>query len=360
MDRGFPSEQPSLPYNLTRNSSDTEEDCSDQSQADFYPGNLQRNGTEVSSIAPGSYLYPFHQYGLWDGSEYLSIQQSVPSTPNDQSQFYPQPPLPSNDLSHTHDEVLDSFFEGHLIDDNIRHLAPTQAHHAAGWGRTNFRTAQEGTVDHLDAQGAFGSDPQGSSSTIIADTSPSLGFYSQFRVQGDYTRATSSSHGQVEGAAQSHAVTQDAARQEASRRRQQRKRENDRIRKEADRAADNRAYSRVCKLLAVRLDPKNTRSERILKGVESIDQGFERVCELLEISMTPRKPLTHRILDVIGGLVEQQKHANDLRRRFEESEAKVAFLEIKLARYSTASDTGSGLPVNTLIAQGSLDTGASL
>jgi len=65
------------------------------------------------------------------------------------------------------------------------------------------------------------------------------------------------------------------------------------------------------------------------------------------------------VLDVIGKLVERQKHDN-LRRRFKESEAKVAFLEIRPAQYSTASDTGFGLPRNVLITQGSLDTGKSL
>jgi hypothetical protein len=167
-------------------------------------------------------------------------------------------------------------------------------------------------VDYSGAQGVSSSDPPGPSSTAIADTSSSMGIYSQYRVQDDYTRATSSSHGQVEGVAQSYAVTQgpDAAKQEAFRRRRQKKKENDRIRKEADRAADDRAYSSVCKLLAVKLDPKNTRSERseclcilrvggiecyvVLKGVKSIDQGFETMCELLEISMTPGEPLTHR------------------------------------------------------------------
>ena len=171
---------------------------------------------------------------------------------------------------------------------------------------------EEGTLDHLEAQGASGSDPLESSSTTIAGTLSPLGFYSQCRVQDDYTHATSSSHGQVESATQSHAVTQsrDAARREVIRRRQQRKRERDRIRKDADRAADDRASSRVCDLLAVELDPKNTRSSRsecfcihrvrgierfvVLEGVESINQDFGRMCELLEIPMTPRKNLAHR------------------------------------------------------------------
>lgn len=68
MDRGFPSEQSSLPYNLTHNSTDTVEYYLEhQSQDVFYPGNLQSNGTEVSSTTPGSYLHPFYQSGTWDG-----------------------------------------------------------------------------------------------------------------------------------------------------------------------------------------------------------------------------------------------------------------------------------------------------
>lgn len=218
------------------------------------------------------------------------------------------------DLSNTHDQVQDTFYEGQLNDNDTRHLASIQAHNAAGWGSTNLQIVQEGTVDHLGTQGDSGSDPLVSPSTTIADNSPSLSddeFYAQHRVQDDNPRATSSSRRQMEGVAQSQAVTQGqgAAEQEASQRRQ-RKKEKDRIRKEADRAVDDQAYSRVCKLLAVRLVPKKTRSQRsecfsinhvggvkrfvVLKGVESIDQDFERICELLEISMTPRQTLAHR------------------------------------------------------------------
>jgi hypothetical protein len=108
-----PSEQLSLPHNLTRISSDTEEDYSPhQPQHKIYPYDLQSDGTEVGSLTPGSYSYPFYQYVPRDGkplrlrysllltcspeSENLSIQQSVPNTPNDQSQFYPQLPFLSN------------------------------------------------------------------------------------------------------------------------------------------------------------------------------------------------------------------------------------------------------------------------
>jgi hypothetical protein len=58
--------------------------------------------------------------------------------------------------------------------------------------------------------------------------------------------------------------------------------------------------------------------------------------------------------------VERQKLDDDLRRRFEESEAKVAFLESELAQCSTDSDSGPGLPMNTLVTQGSLDMNTSV
>lgn len=171
------------------------------------------------------------------------------------------------DLSNTRDQVLDTFYEGHPIDNDTRHLASIQTHSAAGWGSTNFQIVQESTADHLGTQGDSGSDSLVSPSTMIADTSPFLSddrFYSQHRVQDDNPRSTSSSHRQMEGAAQSHAVTQNqgAAKQEASRWRQQKKKEGDRIRKEAERAGDDEAYSRVCELLAVKLAPKKTRSQR--------------------------------------------------------------------------------------------------
>ena len=67
MDPGFPSEQLSLPHDLTNNYSDTEDYSAHQSQAEFYLGNLQSNGTEVSSIAPGSYPSPFYQSDPRDG-----------------------------------------------------------------------------------------------------------------------------------------------------------------------------------------------------------------------------------------------------------------------------------------------------
>jgi hypothetical protein len=51
------------------------------------------------------------------------------------------------------------------------------------------------------------------------------------------------------------------------------------------------------------------------------------------------------VLDVIGRLVERRRHDNDLRRRFEESEAKVALLEFELAQCPTDSNSGSGLPI---------------
>jgi len=77
MDHGFPSEHLSLPQNLTRISSDTEEDYSPhQPQHEIYPDDLHSNGTEVSSIAPGSYSYPFYQYVPWDGKS-LRLRYSL-------------------------------------------------------------------------------------------------------------------------------------------------------------------------------------------------------------------------------------------------------------------------------------------
>lgn len=226
--------------------------------------------------------------------------------------------LASPDLSRTHNRVLESGLEEHLIGNDTHHLARIQAHRAAGWGITKFRTVQEGTVDRLEAQRTSGFDTPGSSSATIADTSSSLSddvFYPQYGVRDDYPGATSPCCGQAEGTPQSHVMTQgqDAAQQEALRRREQKtreKREGDRRRKRADRAGDDQAYSRVCSLLAIKLDPRNTLSQRseclcihrvrdverfvVLTSVESIDQDFERMCELLEISMTPRKTLAHR------------------------------------------------------------------
>jgi hypothetical protein len=89
MDYGFPSEQLSLPHNLTRIPSDTEEDYSPhQPQHETYPDDLHSNGTEVSSIAPGSYSHPFYQYVPWDGKSLcitIEVQSSFdvqPQNPN--------------------------------------------------------------------------------------------------------------------------------------------------------------------------------------------------------------------------------------------------------------------------------------
>lgn len=123
-------------------------------------------------------------------------------------------------------------------------------------------------MDHLEAHGAScSSDPPGSSSTTNAGTSSSLfgALCSQFGAQDDFP-VTLSPREHAEVAAQSPTVTQgQSAITEASQRRQQKvqeKREKDRIRKAADRASDDRAYSRVCQLLAVNMGPKNTRSKR--------------------------------------------------------------------------------------------------
>jgi hypothetical protein len=180
----------------------------------------------------------------------------------------------------------------------------------------NTRNVQDERVGHLEVQGASRSfDPPRSSSTTNAGTSSSL-FGALCSQSGDQNGCpvTLSAHEHADVAAQSPTVAQGQHPiTQASQRRQQKaqeKKEKDRIKKAADRASDDRAYSRVCQLLAVKSGPKNTRSKRseclyihntggieryvVLQDVESIDQNFESVCELLEISMTPRKPLALR------------------------------------------------------------------
>src|SRR6266478_7140452 len=143
----------------------------------------------------------------------------------DKSSLVPALPVFS-DLSLTHDQDLESFFEGDVSDNNTRHLASIQAHRAAGWGGINSQIMQQEMVDHLEVQGTSNSaDPSGLSYTTIADTSSSLSDESdsQFGVRNDYFYATSS-RGHVEGTAQSHVVTQgqNVTKQGASQRRKQR------------------------------------------------------------------------------------------------------------------------------------------
>jgi len=91
----------------------------------------------------------------------------------------------------------------------------------------NSHITQQGTVNHWVAQGASGfSDPSGSLYMIMPDTPDSLsdGWNSQSGVQDDYPLARLSSHGQVEGAAQSQAVTQGQVATTQAQRREQRPR----------------------------------------------------------------------------------------------------------------------------------------
>ncbi len=219
------------------------------------------------------------------------------------------------DLSHSHHQFLDPYW--HLHGDYNPHVAPSmQVHLAAGLESINSHITQQGTVNHWGAQGASGiSDPSGSSYMTTPDTpgsQPDEG-NSQSGAQDGNPPATLSSRGQVEGAAQSQAVThgQDAITQ-AQRREQrvQKKREKDRERKEAERKYDDQAYAMVCKLLEIRSKPKNKRSERseclhthriggiecriVLERVESNEPNYERICELLEISMKPKSTLAQR------------------------------------------------------------------
>ncbi|KAI0271800.1 hypothetical protein BGY98DRAFT_199323 [Russula aff. rugulosa BPL654] len=182
----------------------------------------------------------------------------------------PGSPFPLNDPSS----------EGHY--DDTHHDTPLQTCYAAGWAGTNSQNVQEVRLDHLEAQGSScPSDPPGSSRTNAGTSSSLFGALCSQPVAHDDFPHVTLSHEYAEVATQRTAVTQgqSATTQAAQRRRQkaQEKREKDRIRKAADRASDDQAYSRVCQLLAVKLGPKNTRSKRILKDVESIDESFERM-----------------------------------------------------------------------------------
>lgn len=84
--------------------------------------------------------------------------------------------------------------------------------------------------------------------------------HQQSQVQYDYPYATSSTHGQVEGATQSLVVTH-ATTQETSMRRErkaQEKKERDKARKQTERSNDERDYLRICELLDIPYAPKNT------------------------------------------------------------------------------------------------------
>jgi hypothetical protein len=217
-------------------------------------------------------------------------------------------------LSHNHDQFLDPYW--HLNDDYTPHVAPSmQAHRAAGFGSINS-LIQQGIVNHWGPQGASGiSDPPASSFMTTPETPYSLSdeWNSQSGAQDDNPPATLSSHGQVEGAAQSQAVTQGQDTITQAQRREQRvqkKREKDRERKEAERKNDDQAYAMVCKLLEIRSKPKNKRSQQseclrihrvggiersiVLERVESNEPNYERICELLEISMRPKNTLAQR------------------------------------------------------------------
>ncbi|KAF8487710.1 hypothetical protein F5888DRAFT_1804779 [Russula emetica] len=306
MGPGFPSEQPSLAYGLTQNPNDTGHMY--QSRSEFLSSNLESNGMSVSSSTPISYLHRPRQleFDSCNGLEYLPIPQSVPNTPNNQSQFDSQPPFPPNDLSHTqaHDQ-------GHL-----------DIGTAAAWGGPSLQIEQGKIMDHLGPQGAlFSSAPQGSSSqmTIGPAFGPSDESYSQSRVQDYLPYVTSFPPGQVQDAAQSHLAThgQNATTQ-ASKRREQKAQE----KKEKDRV--------------------NKRDHRSRNA-----EDFQRICALLDIPLKPKNRLAHRILEVVQGLVEQHEVDSDLRDQLKEKEAKVALLKMKCLKKLTEADTGSSPPINT-------------
>ncbi len=96
------------------------------------------------------------------------------------------------------------------------------------------------------------------------DTPDSLSdeWNSQSGAQDDHPPATMSSHGQVEGAAQSQGVTQgqDATTQVSQWRgqRSQEKKEKDKVRKRGYRSRNVEEYVKICDLLGIELDPINS------------------------------------------------------------------------------------------------------
>jgi hypothetical protein len=66
------------------------------------------------------------------------------------------------------------------------------------------------------------------------------------------------------------------------------------------------------------------------------------------------------VLEAVKKLVEQHEEDSDLRDQLKEKEAEVAYLKMKYLRNSNGADSGSGLPINTHMAQGGPDTGETL
>jgi hypothetical protein len=129
---------------------------------------------------------------------------------------------------------------------------------------------QRDIVDHLEVdQGASGpSHPPGSLSTSIVDTLLLSGeLYQRPRVQDDYPYATSSPHGQVEGAAQRLVANQEqyATTQEASWQRERKvqvKKKRDKARKRSERSNNARDDARKSALLEISLTPRSTLARR--------------------------------------------------------------------------------------------------
>jgi hypothetical protein len=206
--------------------------------------------------------------------------------------------------------------------------------------------------------------------------------FSQSRVQGYSPHVTSFSPGQVQDAAQHHAVTQgqstvtlNASRQHE---RFERKTVRDKERKHADRANDDQAYMRVCELLEIDQTPKNTLSQRsececihrvrvierfiVLERVESNEPDYESICELLDISMRPRDTLPHRskcscilLVEVIKHFIVQvavqevvarQSLEGALRHQLAKTEAYARNLRAMLAKFSTGADVNFCLPAD--------------
>lgn len=176
----------------------------------------------------------------------------------------------------THDPVPDPSIGNHLNDINPLYAAPVQSYYAACWEGTNPQIGQGEIADHSradygpplqpqDSQGPSGPpDPPGPPFTTIVDALSSE-LEPPSRVKDDYFCAISSS-GQVEGPTESVAIqVQNSTTQEASFRREQKvqvKKEKDKERKRRERSKDERAYTRICQLLDIKLRPRSTLADR--------------------------------------------------------------------------------------------------
>lgn len=300
MDPGFPSERPSLSYNVPHDSSGAGQDhLAYQPRAEPFPGNIQWNGMEVSPRSPS---FPRYPNGNWDGKPLIEKRSVLTCRtvftgrywPNQQLNSNSQP-FPSNgvlkvisctgcasdELSHVScaynvcalvfPDLSPIQDQGNFIETNNRHVAPILEHGAAGRGGSSPQMVQGEIMDHFGPQGAS-PDSLGSSFAMPIDNSFSLltELCSQSAgVQDDCPYTSSPLSGQVEGAAQSHMAAREhkPTAQEPSRRRvreqkKQEKKRKDKERKLKYRADGRETYARICELLEIDLMPENTRPQR--------------------------------------------------------------------------------------------------